>query len=88
MNAVEVIAVARDAIVVVLKIGTPVMLVALIVGLVVSLLQALTQIQELTLAFVPKIVLIFISISMLLPFMLTTLTVFMQQMADKIVAIG
>tara|TARA_R110000787_G_scaffold103832_1_gene210475 strand:- start:240 stop:506 length:267 start_codon:yes stop_codon:yes gene_type:complete len=88
MNTVEVIAVSRDAIWVLLKVGAPVMFVALIVGLAVSLFQALTQIQEMTLAFVPKIIVIFVSVIMMLPFMMASLTGFMEQIVDKIVALG
>ena len=88
MNTAEVIQISRDAIVVLLKMGTPVMLIALIVGLTVSLFQALTQIQEMTLAFVPKIIVIFASILVFLPFMLSTLTTFTHEVADKIVTLG
>ena len=70
------------------KIGAPVMLVALIVGLGISLFQALTQIQEMTLAFVPKILIIFVSVLVLLPFMLASLDSFMEQIVDKIVSLG
>ena len=88
MNAVEAISVSRDAIWVLLKIGAPVMFVALVVGLGVSLFQALTQIQEMTLAFVPKILVIFVSVLLLLPFMLASLNGFMEQIVDKIVSLG
>ena len=88
MNSVEVIAVSRDAIWVLLKVGAPVMIVALLVGLAVSLFQALTQIQEMTLAFVPKMIVIFVTVVALLPFMLATMHGFMDQIVDKIVAIG
>ena len=88
MQTVEAISIARDAIVVVLKIATPVMVVALAVGLVVSLLQALTQIQEMTLAFVPKIVVIFASVFVLLPFMMATLVAFTHEISDRIVGLG
>jgi flagellar biosynthetic protein FliQ len=88
MNAVEVIAVSRDAIWVLLKVGAPVMLIALIVGLSVSLFQALTQIQEMTLAFVPKIIVIFVAVIVLMPFMLASLNGFMEQIVDKIVTLG
>ncbi|HRY24814.1 MAG TPA: flagellar biosynthetic protein FliQ, partial [Geminicoccaceae bacterium] len=54
--------VARQAIWVMLKVGAPMMLVALVVGLCVSLLQALTQIQEMTLTFVPKILAMFMTL--------------------------
>ena len=88
MNTPEVIEVSRDAIWVLLKIGAPVMIVALIVGLAVSLFQALTQIQEMTLAFVPKIIVIFVSVLLFLPFMLATLSQFTREVADKIIAVG
>ena len=88
MGPNDVLDVARDAIFVTLKVGAPVMAVALLVGLIVSLLQALTQIQEMTLAFVPKILVIFVSILLFLPFMLSTLTGFAERMADRIVSLG
>jgi flagellar biosynthesis protein FliQ len=61
--------VARDAIVTLLLVSAPPMLVGLIVGVIISLLQALTQIQETTLVFVPKIIAIFLSMLIALPFM-------------------
>jgi flagellar biosynthetic protein FliQ len=88
MGPNDVLDVARDAIFVTLKVGAPIMAVALLVGLIVSLLQALTQIQEMTLAFVPKILVIFVSILLFLPFMLSTLTGFAERMADRIVSLG
>lgn len=68
--------IARQAIWVMLKVGAPVMFVALGVGLVVSLLQALTQVQEMTLTFVPKVIAIFLTLLVATPFMLATLTDF------------
>jgi flagellar biosynthesis protein FliQ len=53
----------------------------------VSLLQALTQIQETTLAFVPKIVVIFLSSLLFLPFMLSTLTEFMERISARIIGL-
>ena len=88
MGPNDVLDVARDAIFVTLKVGAPIMAVALLVGLIVSLLQALTQIQEMTLAFVPKIIAIFLSLMIFIPFMLTTLITFTERMADKIVGLG
>jgi flagellar biosynthesis protein FliQ len=88
MTPVEVIEIAREAIYVLLKIGVPVMMIALIVGLSVSLFQALTQIQEMTLAFVPKIVVIFLSVLLFLPFMLSTLTTFTHNVADRITSLN
>ena len=69
MTGPEVLDVARDAIVTLLLVSAPMMLVGLIVGVVISLFQALTQIQETTLVFVPKIIAIFLSMLIALPFM-------------------
>ena len=88
MNAVDFIEVSRDGLIVMLKIGAPVMMVALVVGLSISLVQALTQIQEMTLAFVPKILVIFISLLIFLPFMMTTLMTFSERLFDRIIALG
>jgi flagellar biosynthetic protein FliQ len=88
MNAAEAIDISREAIVVVLKLGAPIMLLALAIGLVVSLFQALTQIQEMTLTFVPKIVVIMVSLMLLLPFMLATLSTFTEHLVDRIIVSG
>ena len=76
--------VSRQAIWVMLKVGAPVMGVALLVGLIVSLLQALTQVQEMTLTFVPKIIAIFLTLLVVTPFMLTTLVDFTQSVFARI----
>ncbi len=73
MTGPEVMDVARDAIMTLILVTTPLMLVGLIVGVAVSLLQALTQIQEATLVFVPKILAIFVTLLIALPFMADTL---------------
>jgi len=88
MDAVEVIATGREAIWVILKVAGPVLFVALVVGLGIALVQALTQMQEMTLSFVPKIVAIFLSIILFMPFMLSTLIEFTEVLADRIVASG
>ncbi len=69
MTGPEVLDVARSAIVTLLLVSAPLMLVGLVVGVIISLLQALTQIQETTLVFVPKIIAIFLSMLIALPFM-------------------
>jgi flagellar biosynthesis protein FliQ len=69
MSGPEVMDVARDAITTLILVSAPLMLVGLIVGVVVSLFQALTQIQETTLVFVPKILAIFVAMLIALPFM-------------------
>lgn len=68
-----------------IKIGAPMMLVGLFVGLGISLVQALTQIQETTLSFVPKILIMFLSMMLFLPFMLASLSSFTLELFDRIV---
>jgi flagellar biosynthetic protein FliQ len=85
MDEAALLEVSRDAVIVVLKVGTPIMLISLIVGLIISLFQALTQIQEVTLTFVPKILLVFVSLLLLAPFMLHVLTDFTEQLMQRIV---
>lgn len=87
MNSLEVIELVQDALFVLIKISTPIMLVALVVGLMVALFQALTQIQEMTLTFVPKIIAIFFCIMLTLPWMLETMISFTEQIADRIATI-
>lgn len=84
MNGADLMDVGRDAIYTLLIVASPVMGVALAVGLSIALIQALTQIQEMTLTFVPKIVAIFLSLLVLLPFMGATLYSFMERIADRI----
>lgn len=88
MNEVDVIELARAALYTLLEIATPVMLVALAVGITIALFQALTQMQEMTLAFVPKILLIFVSIILLLPYMMRTLVDFAEQLFQRMTVLG
>ncbi|HET7850135.1 MAG TPA: flagellar biosynthesis protein FliQ [Pseudolabrys sp.] len=86
MTGAEVLDVARDAILTLIYVASPVMLVGLVVGVVISLLQAVTQIQEMTLAFVPKILAIFLSLLIVLPFMAEKLQAEMMRIAARIVS--
>lgn len=88
MNQTEVLDIGREAVIVLITVGAPIMLVSLGVGLIIALFQALTQIQEMTLTFVPKILAIFVSLILFLPFMLTTISEFTLRLADKIIAIN
>jgi flagellar biosynthetic protein FliQ len=88
MNAADVMEVAREAVIVMLKVGSPILLLALLVGLTISLFQALTQMQEMTLTFVPKAIVIFLSLLLFLPFMLGVLVTFTEGLMDRIVALG
>ena len=69
MTGAEVLDIARDAIATLLIVSAPLMLVGLVVGVIISLFQALTQIQEMTLTFVPKILAMFAAMLIALPFM-------------------
>ncbi|MBV9538655.1 MAG: flagellar biosynthetic protein FliQ, partial [Acidisphaera sp.] len=71
---------------VVLKLGGPVLVVALAVGLLVSLVQAVTQINEQTLAFLPKVVAIGLTLAVLGSYMETTMNDFAQLVFDQVVA--
>jgi flagellar biosynthetic protein FliQ len=88
MTADQVIDLAGESLLVMIKIGAPVMLVALLVGVVIALLQALTQMQEMTISFVPKILAIFATIILTLPFMIRTLVAFGEDLFLKIALIG
>lgn len=88
MTGAEVLDVARDGIWTLIIISAPMMLVGLVVGLIVSLFQALTQIQEQTLVFVPKILAIFVTLLVTLPFIGATMSGYMTRIADLIVTGG
>jgi flagellar biosynthetic protein FliQ len=88
MNEAQALDIAREAIYALLIVSSPLMLIGLAVGLVIAVFQALTQIQEVTLTFVPKIIIIFLSMLVLLPFMLRHLQDLTLFLMDRIVAIG
>lgn len=88
MDQVAVLEVGRDALFVILKTAGPIMAAGLVVGLAIALFQALTSIQEMTLVFVPKIVIIFIAILVFLPFMMTTVIEFAHRLFDRMIALG
>jgi len=85
MGEAEVLDLARESMWVLILMTAPVMIVGLVVGLGVGLLQALTQIQEATLVFVPKILSIFIAIIILLPFMAATMSSLMTTIVEMII---
>ena len=85
MTGPEVLDVGRDALVTLVLVASPLMLIGLVVGVVISLLQALTQIQEMTLVFVPKILAMFLAMLVALPFMADLLQTEMMRIAARIV---
>ncbi len=84
MSGNEVLDVARDAIWTIVLVSSPLMLVGLIVGVAISLVQALTQIQEMTLVFVPKIIAMFVTLLLALPFMADLLNSHMLRLSSRI----
>ncbi len=88
MNEVEVLDISRDAVFTLIKVVSPVLLVALFIGLIIGIFQALTQIQEMTLAFVPKIIGVFFTLVLLFPFMLNQMRMLSDTLFDKIVSGG
>ncbi|WP_150287585.1 flagellar biosynthesis protein FliQ [Rhabdaerophilum calidifontis] len=88
MGGPELVEIARDGIVTFFKVGMPVMVIGLLVGVLISLFQALTQIQEQTLVYVPKVAAIFGSLLLLLPFMADAMATYMTRIAERIAAGG
>jgi flagellar biosynthetic protein FliQ len=84
MNPDQVMDIAKGAIEITLYLSLPVLGIGLIVGLLISLFQAVTQIQEATLTFVPKIVATFISLLFLLPWMMNKMMSYTEQIIVNI----
>ncbi|GHD61030.1 flagellar biosynthesis protein FliQ [Thalassobaculum fulvum] len=87
MTEEDALAMARETVLTLLSIAGPIMGVALTVGLIIALFQALTQLQEMTLVFVPKIAVVFASLLLFLPFMLAQMKTFFEGVADKIIGL-
>ena len=85
MNGAEVIDIARDGIWTLLQVAGPPMIVGLVVGVLIALFQALTQIQEMTLVFIPKIIAIFVTLLVAMPFMGEALGSYMTRITSHIV---
>ena len=85
MTGAETLDVARDAIWTIVKVSSPLLVVGLVDGVTISLIQALTQIQEQTLVFVPKILAIFITLVLALPFMADALNSQMLRISSRII---
>jgi flagellar biosynthetic protein FliQ len=85
MTGPETLDVARDAIWTIVIVSSPLMVVGLVVGVIVSLFQALTQIQEQTLIYVPKILAIFATMLLALPFMADSLHAHMLRISSRII---
>ncbi len=88
MNEADTITIIRTALFVTLVIIGPVLLAAIVVGLTIALFQAVTQIQVITLTFVPKIVVVIVSLYAAGPFMYERLSTFVDLLADRILLAG
>ncbi|QQR69291.1 MAG: flagellar biosynthetic protein FliQ [Alphaproteobacteria bacterium] len=88
MNEGEVIALCRETLIVSAKLGGPLMLLGLVIGTLISILQTLTQIQEMTVSFVPKMIAIFGGALLMLPYMLATLSDFTHALAERMITGG
>ncbi|MCY1705734.1 flagellar biosynthesis protein FliQ [Pannonibacter sp. SL95] len=88
MTGPEVMDVAREGIWTLVLLAAPTMVVGLVVGVIIALFQALTQIQEMTLVFVPKILAIFITMVLTLPFMGSLMSTFMARISELILLTG
>ena len=88
MTEVEVLEVTREALFTLIKIVTPILLVALFIGLIIGIFQALTQIQEMTLAFVPKILCVFLTLIFMFPFIYTQMKTLSDGLFGRIIGGG
>ncbi len=88
MTGPEVLDVARLALVTLITTSGPILAVGLTVGLSIALFQTITQLQEMTLTFVPKIIAVFLSLLILFPYMGRNLADLMVQITDRIAAGG
>lgn len=87
MNEAQILDIARDAVWTMLVVSGPILLVGLAIGLLISLFQALTSIQEMTLTFVPKILVIFATMILVMPYMIRHMTEFTLRLMDTIVGL-
>ncbi len=88
MNELEIFTITKEAILTLLKVVSPIIGIALAVGLVIGIFQALTQIQEMTLAFVPKIICVFVALILLFPFMFGQMQNLSESLFARIAAGG
>ena len=86
MTPTTVIELGRQAVEVTLLVSAPLVLAALVTGLIISIFQAATQINEMTLSFVPKLVAIFVTLVLAGPWMITLLTDFIRRLFESIPA--
>jgi len=74
--------VSREALQTLVAISAPILLIAMVAGLVISILQAVTQIQESTISFIPKMLAVFFSLMFFMPYMVNKLQIFTDHMVQ------
>ncbi len=84
MTSQQVLTLGQEAIITMLMVSAPMLLVALVVGLVISIIQAATQVNEMTLTFIPKILAIFGILLLTGPWMLSTLVDYLKRLYSSI----
>ena len=84
MNQTAVLEISRETFFVILQAAGPIMLAGLAIGLIIAIFQTLTSIQEMTLTFVPKIIVIFAAIIVFMPFMMNVIMEFTRVLFDRI----
>ena len=88
MDQIAVLDVSREVFFIILKTGGPIMAAGLIICLLIAIFQTLTSIQEMTLTFVPKIIIIFGAVIVFMPFMITSIIEFTRSLYDRIAALN
>lgn len=88
MTAADTGTLLAEAMVTIVKLGGPPLLAALVVGVVVALFQAVTQINEATLSFIPKLLALGVTMMLLGSFMFSTLSSYTRLLFDRMVAVG
>ena len=86
MTEAEMVDIARDGIWTMIKVSAPALIAGLVVGIAVALLQSVTQLQEATLTFVPKALVVFGVLVLVLPFMIHTMDDFWKRLLDLMIA--
>ena len=85
MDSADMLALSRAALLLLLSIAGPMLIASLIIGVVIGLVQALTQIQEMTLTFVPKLIGIGVVLLLSLPMIGAALSAFMAELSARII---
>jgi len=87
MEEGQILDVARDAIYTMILVSAPLMLAGLVIGVIIALFQTMTQIQEMTLVFVPKIIAVFFATIIFLPFMIRQMSEIMGRLMDLVISL-